>query len=254
MAQLIIGRIEAAVATVAARRASPLPQPGSQCAAVQTEVALAAEADTRGGHSTPAGGVAILGEPLLAATVEAPVGLCLKGDELTRAMLNSSTFRFRVEGTDAKMKPGIIGTQPGEHAEFCLDVSRLRPGEGFAALLGHLVSYEHMGKARVTCSGDCSCAPTDVDAFVKGGQFSVFKAHVLDLSRVRRRAGEPPPPRPDCGCVLTLTILPESGSGEFKFKVLSLMTASKKGELKWGHQAGFNVRPTEPRSAKTEVI
>jgi hypothetical protein len=49
--------------------------------------------------------------------------------------------------------------------------------------------------------------------------------------------------------VLTATILPDSGSGEFKFKVLSLMTASKKGELKWGHQAGFNVRPTEPRSA-----
>jgi len=91
----------------------------------------------------------------------------------------------------------------------------------------------------------------EVDAFVKGGQFSVFKAKVLELARARAPAAKPPP-RAGCGCQLRLEILPKSGSGEFKFKVLSLMTASKPGQLKFGHQAGFNVRPEEPRTEKTE--
>ncbi|EOD08977.1 hypothetical protein EMIHUDRAFT_105705 [Emiliania huxleyi CCMP1516] len=188
MAQLVIDRIRAALDAVAARRsAGSRPQ-------------------------------------------SAPVGLCLKGDELTRAMLNSSTFAYRVEGTDAKMKPGIIGTAPGEHAEFCIDVDRLGRGERFTVLLGHLVSYEHMGIARVTCEGatpphhlagaargECSCPAEEVDAFVKGGQFSVFKAKVLELARARAPAAKPPP-RAGCGCQLRLEILPKSGSGEFKFK------------------------------------
>uniref|UniRef100_A0A7S3S018 SGNH hydrolase-type esterase domain-containing protein n=2 Tax=Emiliania huxleyi TaxID=2903 RepID=A0A7S3S018_EMIHU len=240
MAQLVIDRIRAALDAVAARRSAG-SRPQSVCAAVSAEAA----AGTPGPSGYP------LLAPLLSPSVEAPVGLCLKGDELTRAMLNSSTFAYRVEGTDAKMKPGIIGTAPGEHAEFCIDVDRLGRGERFTVLLGHLVSYEHMGIARVTCEGECSCPAEEVDAFVKGGQFSVFKAKVLELARARAPAAKPPP-RAGCGCQLRLEILPKSGSGEFKFKVLSLMTASKPGQLKFGHQAGFNVRPEEPRTEKTE--
>jgi len=266
MAQMLASRIGDAVAAVAARRAAAAARgdgatPVSQCGAVAAELAAAGAAEGAAAGAAAvssgaaAGGVAMLGAPLLSKTLEASVGLCLKGDELTRAMLNTSTFRFKVEGTDAKMKPGIIGTQPGEHAEFCLDVARLEPGEGFAALLGHLVSYEHMGRARVTCWGECSCLPTDIDAYVKGGKFSVFKAHVLDLKRVAQPRGSPSPPRKEgCGCVLRTQILAQSGSGEYKFKVLSLMTAAKRGELKWGHQAGFNVRPTEARTGATEHI
>ncbi|EOD30675.1 hypothetical protein EMIHUDRAFT_113096 [Emiliania huxleyi CCMP1516] len=217
MAQLVIDRIRAALDAVAARRSAG-SRPQSACAAVSAEAA----AGTPGPSGYP------LLAPLLSPS--APVGLCLKGDELTRAMLNSSTFAYRVEGTDAKMKPGIIGTAPGEHAEFCIDVDRLGRGERFTVLLGHLVSYEHMGIARVTCEGatpphhlageargECSCPAEEVDAFVKGGQFSVFKAKVLELARARAPAAKPPP-RAGCGCQLRLEILPKSGSGEFKFK------------------------------------
>jgi len=65
--------------------------------------------------------------------------------------------------------------------------------------------------------GECSCPAEEVDAFVKGGQFSVFKAKVLELARARAPAAKPPP-RAGCGCQLRLEILPKSGSGEFKFK------------------------------------
>jgi len=44
-------------------------------------------------------------------------------------------------------------------------------------------------------------------------------------------------------------ILEKTMSGEHKFKVLSLMTALKDRSLRYGHQAGFNNRPTEARFA-----
>ena len=50
-----------------------------------------------------------------------------------------------------------------------------------------------------------------------------------------------------CGCKIEVRILPRTGSGEYKFKVLSLMTAGREGSLRYGHQAGFNNRPTEAR-------
>ena len=51
----------------------------------------------------------------------------------------------------------------------------------------------------------------------------------------------------DCGCKIEVSILPRTGSGEYKFKVLSLMTAAREGSLRYGHQAGFNNRPMEAR-------
>ena len=66
-------------------------------------------------------------------------------------------------------------------------------------------------------AGECYCPAEEVDAFVKGGQFSVFKAKVLELARAKAPAAKPPP-RAGCGCQLRLEILPKSGSGEFKFK------------------------------------
>ena len=170
-----------------------------------------------------------------------------------------------VEGADAKMKPGIVGYKAGDSGQFCLDVERLPLGTPFVFILGHLISYEHMGAARVTCHDACACEAMDVDAHVPGGKFSVFKAKTFAARRVAwaganassasSRIGAPildPYTHPSvCGCKIGLTILPRSDqrpfSGEYKFKVLSLMTALREGSLRYGHQAGFNNRPMEPR-------
>ena len=153
----------------------------------------------------------------------------------------------QVEGSDAKTKPGLIGSAPGNRVGLCLDVSRLQPAQPFVVILGHLISYEHMGMVRVQCAGDCDCAAETVDAHVEGGKFSVFKAKTFSVKRAAAPRSSPSQ-RKDCGCVLQLEILATSGSKEHKFKVLSLMTSSSQdGGLRYGHQTGFNVRPMGAR-------
>lgn len=81
-----------------------------------------------------------------------------------------------------------------------------------------------------------------------GGRFSVFKARTINVKAAHSPRAKPlHGTRSTCSCVLQLTILEKTGSGEHKFKVLSLMTAAAEGSLRYGHQTGFNVRPTEAR-------
>ena len=192
-----------------------------------------------------------LHKPLYSETAEAQVGVCVKGEEVKSLVAPGSSrgFAYKVEGADAKMKPGLIGGKPGDSVSLCVDVSRLARGQPFVAILGHLISYEHMGAVSVECVGDCECKKEEVDAHVQGGKFSVFKARTLTL----KRADAPPPAAQlptqskECGCALKLDILSKSGSGEHKFKVLSLMTSVREGSLRYGHQTGFNVRPMGAR-------
>jgi len=196
-----------------------------------------------------------LGNPLFAPSAEAGVSTCVKGEGIMSLVLSARGFAYKVEGQDAKMEPGLVGTAPGDEAQLCIDVSRLPDKQTFVVILGHLISYEHMGVAAVQCLGACECGATEVDAHVPGGQFSVFKAksitvRSLHLSPRALAAALPVTAagRAGCGCVLQLTILKRTGSGEHKFKVLSLMTAAREGSLRYGHQTGFNVRPMKART------
>ena len=142
--------------------------------------------------------------PLYSKEDEAPIGTCVKDAALRDHIAPGAVgFRYLVEGHDAKMKPGIVGTRPGDTVRFCLDVSRLQRGGAFVLILGHLISYEHMGKATISCHDDCECEPVDVDAHVPGGKFSVFKAKTISAAR---RAAPPvgwsdsPATASRCGC------------------------------------------------------
>ena len=56
----------------------------------------------------------MLGRALLSAMDEAEVGMCVKDREIMAHVSASKGFEFRVEGSDAKMKPGLMGTSPGD--------------------------------------------------------------------------------------------------------------------------------------------
>ena len=174
----------------------------------------------RGGLAPP------LIPPLLSPHAEADVGMCTKADELQKYLVSAKGFAYGVEGKDAKMKPGVIGTAAGDEARFCVDASRLALSQPFVVIIGHLISYEHMGQVSVQCEGECGCEEGPIDAHVEGGKFSVFKARTLNLRKVKP-AAPAAGARPDCGCIVKLTILEKTGSGERKFKVLSLMTAAR---------------------------
>ncbi len=250
MAQMVVGLLSAATTEVAADLGPPQTAVAAwgQPRAASAQAAAAATRDRLCGQAQSEARRRDLSAttPLFSESAEAAVGTCVKGEEIQGLVAEARGFAYRVEGSDAKLKPGLIGTTPGDTASLCLDVARLQPGQSFVAILGHLISYEHMGMVSVQCAGDCDCKAETVDAHVPGGKFSVFKARTLAV----RRAEQPrpsPSKRKDCGCVLKLEILKETGSGEHKFKVLSLMTAVKEAGLRYGHQTGFNVRPMGAR-------
>ena len=233
MAQMVVHAIEGATRHVgtSSRRAAARQGAGA-CAVTLAEAARRTRLDP----------------PIYSRGEEAPIGACYKDQELAARIHSASGFRYFVEGrSEAKMKPGVVGWKAGDSVRFCLDVSRLARGADFVFILGHLISYEHMGVATISCHDDCECSPVEVDGHVPGGRFSVFKAKTISARRARHAPALPPQGGAACGCKIGVTILPRTGSGEFKFKVLSLMTAAKEGSLRYGHQAGFNNRPTEAR-------
>jgi len=237
LAQMAVGLLSTAATEVAA------------AGAVRGKPSAAAVRDRLCGQARSEGELRQLSKtrPIFSESTEAAVGTCVKGEQIAQLVDSARGFAYKVEGSDAKTKPGLIGTKPGDSAGLCLDVSRLQPAQPFVVFLGHLISYEHMGAVSVKCLGDCDCTPETVDAHVEGGKFSVFKARQLDVKRAATPRSSPSK-RKDCGCVLQLEILEKTGSGEHKFKVLSLMTSSSEdGGLRYGHQTGFNVRPMGPR-------
>ena len=94
--------------------------------------------------------------------------------------------------------------------------------------LKYLTSFEHMGRARVSCVGSgCACSPLTVDAHVptspgarnetiwrRVGLQVVVRSQAQPQVTSRQRAHE---------CSMRLRVLPETSSGEHKFK-LSLAT------------------------------
>ena len=264
MAQMAVTRLREAIHDVLAAQQPPQaqaqPQPPRAPSACDVALREARSfGELRGppprgrAASVPQPGAPRLSPPIFARGDEAEVGTCDKERALAARIHTARGFAYAVEGTDLKMKPGVIGHRAGDSVQFCVDTSRLSAGSGFVFILGHLISYEHMGAAIVSCVDECACPTVAIDAHVPGGRFSVFKAKTVHATRVAPPAGRASAPRDvaadgaPCGCKVQVTILEETGSGERKFKVLSLMTALKEGSLRYGHQAGFNNRPTEAR-------
>ena len=86
--------------------------------------------------------------------------------------------------------------------------------------LAYLLSYEHMGRARVSCSGTCSCDAV-IDAHNVLSRTSVTAVQRIFVRQKDNAGG--------C-CYLTLTVLPETSSGQTKFKLLSLLFAQQQGK------------------------
>ena len=172
MAQMVVHQLEQALDRAAADTAGGAAGSRPSCALAKREMrGIAADGVPTAERPGPA-----LWAPLYSRGDQAAIGECAKDRELERKLVAAKGFSYVVEGVDMKMKPGIVGYHAGDWAHFCVDVERLEPGAPFVFILGHLISYEHMGAARVSCVDDCTCDAQEVDAHVPGGKFSVFKA------------------------------------------------------------------------------
>jgi len=155
-------------------------------------------------------------------------------------LVESKGFAFseyQQHGNTTKHKPGWIAADVGSSMDVLLDtrftapansssaaprfeVPRQRAGgvskrgalpPGMSALVvGFLRSYEHMGRASLTCVKGCNCAPTVIDAH------NPETVSVLELHEV--------PVTASSACVVRLEVLKESSSpgGEHKFKLIQI--------------------------------
>ena len=98
----------------------------------------------------------------------------------------------------------------------------------------HLVSYEHMGVARINCVKGCTCRPTDVDAHRhKPGErnVSVYVEASLDVNFTGRVAASDGSRKP---CVVALRMLKRTSSGEHRW-VLTRATVSNPERRRGGN-------------------
>ena len=147
--------------------------------------------------------------------------VCARGEQLSRYVEASELGGFNLtdEGR-GKGKLGYLAVGVGKSLSLCLPW----PMEGASTKppqvlwLGFLRSYEHMGRARLHCDGQCSCTPDVIDAHdIKDG-VSVTDVRRLPLRPARRAAD-----KADGCCRVHLHISAGTSSGEHKFKLMSLL-------------------------------
>lgn len=97
--------------------------------------------------------------------------------------------------------------------------------------LGFLRSWQHMGRARLHCEGQCACDAITIDAHNGAFRNSVTAVQRAVLA-LQARASEPDAHHIGggdsggmCACEVVLVVRGESSSGEHKFKVLSVLLA-----------------------------
>jgi hypothetical protein len=127
------------------------------------------------------------------------------------------------------------------------------PGTTSASLalwLGYLRSYEHMGRATVTCAGSCTCVPSEIDAHLSPSK-DVPRVSVTAVRRIAIKlvsspngtgsaapivapAGYSPSDGSRLGCCqLRIRIEQATSSGEHKFKLLALLLAQPRASDHW---------------------
>lgn len=161
--------------------------------------------------------------------------VCARGEQLTRYLDRAATIGFNLtdEGR-GRGKLGYLAYGTGKSIGFCLpwpSATSAGDAAGGAMLrkppsvlwVGFLRSYEHMGRARVSCSGACSCAPDVIDGHdIKDG-VSVTDVRRVALRPSRRSGAEALSSGGDACCRVRLQIASGTTSGEHKFKVMSLL-------------------------------
>jgi hypothetical protein len=147
--------------------------------------------------------------------------VCARGEMLSRYVEASDLGGFNLtdEGR-GKGKLGYLAVGVGKSLSLCLpwptEGARTKPPQ--VLWLGFLRSYEHMGRARLHCDGQCSCTPDVIDAHdIKDG-VSVTDVRRLPLRPARRAAD-----KADGCCRVHLHISAGTSSGEHKFKLMSLL-------------------------------
>lgn len=146
---------------------------------------------------------------------------------------------------DMRFKPGFVAYEPGSFVELVLDLDGLvneerhqmeeereeggnqgagqmeagqaRASDTYTLNLVYLISYEHMGKALVTCSEGCACSgAAPINAHTKV-HHSVTANQIISLWRNVAPEGS------HQMCQIQIKVVKETDSGEHKFKLVTVV-------------------------------
>eukprot|EP00887_Chlorella_sp_A99_P003432 scaffold7.g3432.t1 len=200
MADLLIAVVQRAAAAEAVAALGGRGAP--ELAAAAAVLASGAGRQRAAARGRPGGAVQPLPPPLQSGVVDAPTSLCLM------------------------QKWGWTATEPGAWAELLIDTresssadgggkagsGKKGSGGGHATTvhLGHLKSYQHMGRARVECVAGCRCQPSTLE-----GAWERKATLQAQHSFQATQAG---------ACRLRVTVLPGSG-GTHKVQLTSVMVS-----------------------------
>ncbi|KAK3267497.1 DNA polymerase alpha subunit B [Cymbomonas tetramitiformis] len=155
---------------------------------------------------------------------------CFRSDVLRDIVVDAGGWEYIVEGQPGNPKPGFISSKPGQIITMKVNTRPVinqnsNPTAMMHVSLGYLQSYEHMGRAALSCE-NCQCEPTDGSGseIWKGGAGGwVIDAHIelrestlgMWFMRVSQHAE----------CLIRLETLEDSSSGENKFKITNVMVS-----------------------------
>ena len=220
LAQLILHRL---LSPTYARGAADSTADGCRGAAVSAAAGTSANALVGpSGASAAVSAAVVLPTPYYGAEgFEMASSVCARGEQLSQYVEASDVGGFNLsdEGR-GKGKLGYLAVGVGKSLSLCLpwpsEGARTKPPQ--VLWLGFLRSYEHMGRARLHCDGQCSCAPDVIDAHdIKDG------VSVTDVRRLPLRPARRAVDKTDGCCRIHLHITAGTSSGEHKFKLMSLL-------------------------------
>lgn len=129
---------------------------------------------------------------------------------------NGWTFvEYQMHGEKKKYKPGYVATVPGSTLRLQLSTNFPRIKGNLQVGVGYLQSYEHMGKAWISCVEGCNCTTRIVDANVPNRKVSMTETLMLsDVTAADK-------------CVIEIKVWNATSSGENKFKVVNLYSRAE---------------------------
>lgn len=128
-------------------------------------------------------------------------------------------WQYHEHDEGRKPKPGWISHLPNSTLWISIDAHfGNRADSGVSVSLAFLASWEHMGRAEITCKSGCSCANSTYEGHVSDHQHSISKFHE-DINLVLPSSNRS---QTSSRCIIQIKVLPETLSGGHKVKLMHL--------------------------------
>jgi len=95
--------------------------------------------------------------------------VCVRGQDMLRHTVRMEGWRYVIEGSPGNPKPGIRADAQDSQLDLCWHPAARDFDRAVSFKLGYLKTYnEEFGAARLSCSGICRCAVTDLSGLASG--------------------------------------------------------------------------------------